>query len=859
VRRFRAFPIVALRGDSHSPIGMATPLSRLSEDELRDHGPWLRRVARGLVASESDAEDLAQDVWLELARGAGPIAHLRALSARVARRLAGHRREAERARGRREAAAARPEALPGREELEGALEIQRLLLEELTALDELHRTPLLLHFYEGLSAAEIARRRGVPASTVRSQLARALAELRARMDRRHGGQRALWVALVARLPERGTASGTAVAGGAAAGGLLLTTLGKSLVAAGVLGALAVTWRFTQSGEEPTPSEVARADDSMEVRAPALVADSASALSEPETTAAARTEAIEAASTRSVPRDVPLLVLDEASGQPLADFELQVENGREDTLLTTDAWGRTVIAGPWFDAPFELTFVNDDASPYGYGTRELGPADRPEQGAELVLRCATGPIYTLHFDAPPPPLEGLVANLSKGTEQPVEPRFPAGLHRDGARIWTRFIPTDVRQVDLGDGPWTLTVFAEDGLWRAHGPVHAIVGEQREPVLLSSQVCAVLLVELECDVAPQEGDFHVSLYRIVEGESVEPRHERIEPQRRSLRLEHLFPGEYRLWTGSPVHETAGARVNLAAGASETVRFALAAKAGVAALRVVVTSQSGTLAIGPIGAEALEVGGTFRRHAARWSDESTATRRLLLFEGLQLAEHEVTLSGLGPFGGMGVAPGRSVRAHPGGEDLVFTLLDSSAPPMVSGRVRALARAGDAVEDTSVTTYYDGTRCYQHGAVAPKAVQLERIAEGTRFDLLVGSEGFQPRYLRDLTLPFDVDPLEVRLDPGWGTWLDVVLAPGSGSNPTPYPVGAAGASVRLDGVLAGILDERGQLLLLGDARPAKIEIDYPGYHVAYGNIDPVSGAPTMGTDAQWVVLEPDPAAERR
>src|SRR6185503_18956351 len=120
---------------------------------------------RGLVASEAEAEDLAQDVWLELARGSGPIAHLRALAASVARRLAGHRRAAERARGERERRHARAEALPGPDELVGVLDVQRVLLEERRALDEVHRSPLVPHYHEGLSAAEIARLRGVPAST----------------------------------------------------------------------------------------------------------------------------------------------------------------------------------------------------------------------------------------------------------------------------------------------------------------------------------------------------------------------------------------------------------------------------------------------------------------------------------------------------------------------------------------------------------------------------------------------------------------------------------------------------------------------------------------------------------------------
>jgi RNA polymerase sigma factor (sigma-70 family) len=858
VRRFRALPVVALRGDAHSPNGMATPLSRLSEDELRDHGPWLRRVARGLVASESDAEDLAQDVWLELARGAGPIAHLRALSARVARRLAGHRRRAERARGRREAAVARPEALPGPDELEGALQIQCLLLEELTALDELHRTPLMLHFYEGLSAAEIARRRGVPASTVRSQLARALAELRARMDRRHGGQRALWVALVARLPERGTASGTAVAGGAAAGGLLMTTLGKSLLVAGVLGALAVTWRFTRPVGERRPSEVAQAAAPEDAQAPARSAGPGDSPTELEATGTARSARAVAAPTPAVPADVAVLVLDEASGRPLPDFELQLRVDSTRDLLTTDAQGRATIPGHWFEADFQLHLRGDSETPFEDEFRELGPGQRPAPGEELVLRCATGPTYTLLFDAPPPRDAELVVDLSAGSGPAIEPRFTAKLHREGTRTWTRFSPAREWLSSLGDGPWTLTVFDDEGLWRAHGPVRTIVGEQPEPVLLTSASCGTLAVDFTCDVAPQVDDFNVNLYRWVDGRGVEPRYQGIRPSLRSYRFEHLQPGEYQVWVGSPLHAPAGERVHIAAGATVEVRLALVEKANVGSLRVVITSETGQLDVSLVGANARDVA-TNAWENSTWSGESTSTRRVLLFEGLAHTDYEVSLSGLGRLGEMDASPGRSCIARPGGAELVFTLLDASAPAMLTGRMRVLSSAGEPVDGAGVTTYFEGWGSFLHETDARGEARLEPMLPGVSFDLLVLADGFRPVYLRDLALPFDGDLCEVRLEPGWGAWLDVVLAHGPGRGPdTLLPRRAADADVFVDGVPAGRLDERGQMLLSGNGPPKTIGIRYPGYRVAYGDIDPNTGAPTPHVvHGLWVVLEAEPTPE--
>jgi RNA polymerase sigma factor (sigma-70 family) len=76
------------------------------------------------------------------------------------------------------------------------------LLERLVGeLREPYRTVIALRFGEDLSAAEIARRLDLPASTVRSRLAQALDELRSDLDRHHGGDRRLWaLALLHRPP-----------------------------------------------------------------------------------------------------------------------------------------------------------------------------------------------------------------------------------------------------------------------------------------------------------------------------------------------------------------------------------------------------------------------------------------------------------------------------------------------------------------------------------------------------------------------------------------------------------------------------------------------------------------------------------
>src|SRR5262249_51648665 len=82
--------------------------------------------------------------------------------------------------------------------------------EAVLALREPYQSVIVLAYYEGLSAADIARRRNVPAGTVRAQLSRAFELLRATLDAETDGGRSAWSAALAGLgsPSRPAAVGT---------------------------------------------------------------------------------------------------------------------------------------------------------------------------------------------------------------------------------------------------------------------------------------------------------------------------------------------------------------------------------------------------------------------------------------------------------------------------------------------------------------------------------------------------------------------------------------------------------------------------------------------------------------------------
>jgi len=70
---------------------------------------------------------------------------------------------------------------------------------EVLALADLYRSTLLLHFFEGLTRVEIARRLEIPDGSVRRRLKTALDQLRARLDARDDQPGHGWLASLAPL------------------------------------------------------------------------------------------------------------------------------------------------------------------------------------------------------------------------------------------------------------------------------------------------------------------------------------------------------------------------------------------------------------------------------------------------------------------------------------------------------------------------------------------------------------------------------------------------------------------------------------------------------------------------------------
>jgi RNA polymerase sigma factor (sigma-70 family) len=197
-------------------------LGSVGVEELLGQADWLRRLARHLVGEAG--EDMAQEVWLAAHR-AGPDRGrpARPWLSRVLRNISQARRRDEGRRLRHEQAYQDTLALDVSpvDVVYERLQLQRLLTEQVMALDESLRTVVVLRYFEELDSARIARLTGTPEGTVRWRLKLALDRLRAALDARHSGRRQAWVAL---LTPAALSSGTATTtGGATAASAPTTT------------------------------------------------------------------------------------------------------------------------------------------------------------------------------------------------------------------------------------------------------------------------------------------------------------------------------------------------------------------------------------------------------------------------------------------------------------------------------------------------------------------------------------------------------------------------------------------------------------------------------------------------------------
>lgn len=160
--------------------------------------PGLVRLAWRL-AGQAEADDLVQATYLRALEHHGTVRQPRAWLRRVLLNERWMGLRARRRRDDRERAAAPTDDAVDVEHVLHCLEVARLVDRLVDALDDDVRLVVRERYLEGRTSAEIARRHGIPAGTVRWRLKQGLDRLRRELDAHHGGRRVLWAGAFAPL------------------------------------------------------------------------------------------------------------------------------------------------------------------------------------------------------------------------------------------------------------------------------------------------------------------------------------------------------------------------------------------------------------------------------------------------------------------------------------------------------------------------------------------------------------------------------------------------------------------------------------------------------------------------------------
>jgi RNA polymerase sigma factor (sigma-70 family) len=153
---------------------------------VRRHGPLVLGVCRRVLGNTHDAEDAFQAAFLALARKAESIREQGSVGCwlyRVAFHTAVRARGQAASRKRVERQASPQPTTDPLAELTGR-ELLAVLDEELQALPERYREPLVLCYLQGLTCDEAARHAGAPLRTFKRRLDQARGRLRGRLRRR---------------------------------------------------------------------------------------------------------------------------------------------------------------------------------------------------------------------------------------------------------------------------------------------------------------------------------------------------------------------------------------------------------------------------------------------------------------------------------------------------------------------------------------------------------------------------------------------------------------------------------------------------------------------------------------------------
>lgn len=162
------------------------------ESYIHDYGEDIYCFCRSLARSREEAEDLYQETFLKLYEMAekmeihtNPRSCLMAISVNLYRNYKRKLAIRNRIASMTQQTVDLPSPEPDASSLALRAEESRMLLHAVDELEDRYRLPILLHYMEGLSLAEIAKILKVPKGTVKSRLYRAKKILKRKLEEAH--------------------------------------------------------------------------------------------------------------------------------------------------------------------------------------------------------------------------------------------------------------------------------------------------------------------------------------------------------------------------------------------------------------------------------------------------------------------------------------------------------------------------------------------------------------------------------------------------------------------------------------------------------------------------------------------------
>jgi len=389
--------------------------SEVPLESLLEHNTWMRGLARGLLYDKSLTDDVLQEVYVAALKT--PPRSERTLTAwlsKVVRSIAWRENRKKHQRDDHEAKSAGDESCsseapdenaPVPDEITIRLETQKQLMDAVMTLREPYRSAVYQRYFENREFDEIATSSGVPSSTVRTRLQRALEQLREKMTRRFGSRQAWAILLVPLLSREDllaiAGTGAAASAGAAAVSKAATssaaatssTATKILVAT-VASVTLLAAVLVRSRPDPTETVASRADS------PTIDESTRSSLTKPlaPATSELEVEALEApargldpATETSVvapPIGARVRIIDASTGSPVRDaklFFIRLTQADGIPAGATDDTGRVHVDQEMFDRDaLEIVAA-------GYVRLREPATARETSGGEYTIELA--PVFT----------------------------------------------------------------------------------------------------------------------------------------------------------------------------------------------------------------------------------------------------------------------------------------------------------------------------------------------------------------------------------------------------------------------------------------------------------------------------------